>query len=122
MQSNDSKSFVDDEPRINGTVHRFNTKQKKGTIDVWWIYDDGGLTILMPFILKNTSLWRGSKLRVFSVSKDLSKITSEQYRYSDLHVESDSNQFQQFEGIARQVSNPLHRRHSGVRLRYAPQG
>ena len=76
----ESKDFVDYEPRIAQTVHRFNMKQK-GTIDVWWIYDDGGLTLLMPFILKNTSLWRGSKLRVFSVTKNLSEITSEQYRY-----------------------------------------
>lgn len=22
----------------------FKVKQKKGTIDVWWLYDDGGLT------------------------------------------------------------------------------
>lgn len=23
-------------------ITRFQRKQKKGTIDVWWLYDDGG--------------------------------------------------------------------------------
>jgi len=26
-------------------VNRFHQKQKKGTIDVWWLFDDGGLKI-----------------------------------------------------------------------------
>jgi hypothetical protein len=25
--------------------------KRKGTIDVWWLYDDGGLTLLLPYIL-----------------------------------------------------------------------
>ena len=25
--------------------------KKKGFIDVWWMYDDGGLTLLIPYIL-----------------------------------------------------------------------
>lgn len=32
-------------------VNQFQRKQKKGTIDVWWLYDDGGLTMLVPYIL-----------------------------------------------------------------------
>ncbi len=26
-------------------------KKRDGTIDVWWLYDDGGLTLLLPYIL-----------------------------------------------------------------------
>ena len=27
---------------IMNEITRFQRKQKKGTIDVWWLYDDGG--------------------------------------------------------------------------------
>lgn len=47
-------------------VNRFNRKQKKGTIDVWWLFDDGGLTLLIPYILSTKSYWSSCKLRVFT--------------------------------------------------------
>ena len=31
-----------DEPELVTMPSRFEKTQKKGTIDVWWIYDDGG--------------------------------------------------------------------------------
>ena len=84
QKGTDIKGYIDLEPKIGRLANRFKSKQKKGTIDVWWIYDDGGLTILMPFILKQSSLWRGCKLRVFSVTKDILSITSEQLRYKSI--------------------------------------
>ena len=27
------------------TLTQFTRKQKKGTIDVWWLYDDGGISL-----------------------------------------------------------------------------
>lgn len=27
-------------------------KKDRGTIDVWWMSDDGGLTLLVPYLLK----------------------------------------------------------------------
>ncbi|CAN8029667.1 unnamed protein product, partial [Ixodes persulcatus] len=33
------------------SVNQFIRKQRKGTIDVWWLYDDGGLTMLIPYLL-----------------------------------------------------------------------
>lgn len=77
---------------------RFLTKQKKGTIDVWWLFDDGGtvfyivryflqvtqavwtyiviikcalitgLTLLVPYLLSTKSYWSNCKLRVFSAA------------------------------------------------------
>jgi solute carrier family 12 sodium/potassium/chloride transporter 2 len=75
------------EPQINiyEMANRFKVKQKKGNIDVWWIYDDGGLTLLMPYILKNNSLWKGCKLRVFSVTRTSSEIDSDQLRYKNFN-------------------------------------
>ena len=46
-------------------INRFHRKQKKGFIDVWWMFDDGGLTLLIPYILSTKSMWKGCKLRVF---------------------------------------------------------
>ncbi|KAH8330958.1 hypothetical protein KR067_009485 [Drosophila pandora] len=66
----------------------FTRKQPKGTIDVFWLYDDGGkvhnenltkklhniilqslsgLTILLPYIISMRSHWQNCKLRVFAM-------------------------------------------------------
>ncbi|XP_048473108.1 solute carrier family 12 member 1 isoform X6 [Rhincodon typus] len=44
---------------------RFQMNQGKGTIDVWWLFDDGGLTILIPYLLTIRKKWCGCKLRIF---------------------------------------------------------
>ncbi|TRY90182.1 hypothetical protein DNTS_033366 [Danionella cerebrum] len=44
---------------------QFKKKQGKGTIDVWWLFDDGGLTLLLPQILTTRKKWRECKLRIF---------------------------------------------------------
>ena len=41
---------------------------RKGSIDVWWLYDDGGLTLLLPHILRTRRLYRDCQLRVFSLA------------------------------------------------------
>lgn len=40
-----------------------------GTIDVWWIVHDGGLLMLLPFLLKQHRTWRNCKLRIFTVAQ-----------------------------------------------------
>lgn len=32
---------------------KFTKRMKNGIIDVWWLYDDGGLTLLIPYLLTN---------------------------------------------------------------------
>ncbi|XP_078684142.1 solute carrier family 12 member 1-like isoform X7 [Branchiostoma floridae x Branchiostoma belcheri] len=51
------------------TANIFQNKQKKGTIDVWWLFDDGGLTLLVPHLLSLKSQWKHCKLRVFTGGK-----------------------------------------------------
>jgi len=51
----------------NNTELAFQDKQQ-GSIDVWWLYDDGGLTVLLPYILSQHNLWSGCHLRIFSVN------------------------------------------------------
>ncbi|XP_033843476.1 solute carrier family 12 member 1 isoform X1 [Periophthalmus magnuspinnatus] len=45
--------------------NQFKKKQPKGTIDVWWLFDDGGLTLLLPYILTTRKKWKDCKLRIF---------------------------------------------------------
>ncbi|XP_047506432.1 bumetanide-sensitive sodium-(potassium)-chloride cotransporter [Pieris napi] len=46
----------------------FKKKQESGTLDVWWLYDDGGLTILLPYIISQRSAWSNCKLRIFALA------------------------------------------------------
>lgn len=54
----------------------FKTKQK-GTIDVWWLYDDGGLTMLLPYIISTRTAWQQCKLRVFALANNSIEIETE---------------------------------------------
>jgi len=58
----------------------FQRKQKKGIIDVWWLYDDGGLTLLLPYILTTRPSWHDCKLRVFCLANRKEELDSEQRR------------------------------------------
>lgn len=67
-------------------VSIFDSPPTKGTIDVWWLYDDGGfpqiiflfldiqsknmfigLTLLLPYILTTRPNWAGCRLRIFAL-------------------------------------------------------
>ncbi|XP_062998797.1 solute carrier family 12 member 1 isoform X2 [Elgaria multicarinata webbii] len=48
---------------------QFKKKQGKGTIDVWWLFDDGGLILLVPYILTLRKKWQDCKLRIFTGGK-----------------------------------------------------
>uniref|UniRef100_A0A8C4QCR9 Solute carrier family 12 member 3 n=1 Tax=Eptatretus burgeri TaxID=7764 RepID=A0A8C4QCR9_EPTBU len=45
--------------------HRFGRAQSAGTIDVWWLFDDGGLTLLIPHLLTTKKKWRNCRIRIF---------------------------------------------------------
>ena len=59
--------------------------QFQGTIDVWWLYDDGGLTLLIPYILNLRSQWSSCKLRVFALANRKDELDMEQRRYELLY-------------------------------------
>ncbi|XP_014255942.1 bumetanide-sensitive sodium-(potassium)-chloride cotransporter [Cimex lectularius] len=46
----------------------FDKKYKDGYVDVWWLYDDGGLTILLPYILHTRSVFANCKMRIFALA------------------------------------------------------
>uniref|UniRef100_A0A6I8SHH3 Solute carrier family 12 member 6 n=1 Tax=Xenopus tropicalis TaxID=8364 RepID=A0A6I8SHH3_XENTR len=41
----------------------------EGHIDVWWIVHDGGMLMLLPFLLKQHKVWRKCKMRIFTVAQ-----------------------------------------------------
>ncbi|XP_050296584.1 bumetanide-sensitive sodium-(potassium)-chloride cotransporter [Anthonomus grandis grandis] len=75
-------------------------QRKKGTIDVWWLYDDGGLTLLLPHILSTRRNWKNYKLRVFALANNREGLELEhrnmasllakfRIEYSDLQIVPD---------------------------------
>lgn len=42
---------------------QFTRKRSHAVIDVWWLYDDGGLTLLLPYIISTRRTWQSCKLR-----------------------------------------------------------
>lgn len=60
------------------SINRFQRKIKKGTIDVWWLYDDGGLSLLVPYLISQPkSYLEHAKLRVFTISTSSSNLDQE---------------------------------------------
>ncbi|XP_015276881.1 PREDICTED: solute carrier family 12 member 3 [Gekko japonicus] len=43
----------------------FQVEQGKKTIDIYWLFDDGGLTLLIPYLLGRKKRWGKCKIRVF---------------------------------------------------------
>ncbi|KAI3380684.1 hypothetical protein SNEBB_004455 [Seison nebaliae] len=62
------------------------TDRLKGTMDIWWIIHDGGLLLLLTFLLKKHRTWENCALRVFAVAQVVDnsvqmKIDLERYLY-----------------------------------------
>lgn len=41
----------------------------EGYIDVWWIVHDGGMLMLLPFLLRQHKVWRKCSMRIFTVAQ-----------------------------------------------------
>uniref|UniRef100_A0A665VIY0 Solute carrier family 12 member 7-like n=1 Tax=Echeneis naucrates TaxID=173247 RepID=A0A665VIY0_ECHNA len=41
----------------------------EGTIDVWWVVHDGGMLMLLPFLLRQHKVWKKCKMRIFTVAQ-----------------------------------------------------
>ncbi|XP_032872587.1 solute carrier family 12 member 7 isoform X2 [Amblyraja radiata] len=57
---------------VTKNIDNFPTNQERfagGTIDVWWIVHDGGLLMLLPFLLSQHKVWRKCKMRIFTVAQ-----------------------------------------------------
>ncbi|KAH7966740.1 hypothetical protein HPB49_019182 [Dermacentor silvarum] len=84
-QGAEDANKTSDEPKeLPYAVNQFLRKQRKGTIDVWWLYDDGGLTMLIPYLLTNRNNWSGCKLRVFSLANKKEELDRDQRNMASL--------------------------------------
>ncbi|KAG9396411.1 Amino acid permease [Carpediemonas membranifera] len=56
----------------DGPVAKFTkaARHHRGTIDVYWLADDGGLTVLLPHLLSKNPAWSSCKLRVFTTANE----------------------------------------------------
>ncbi|XP_026672114.1 bumetanide-sensitive sodium-(potassium)-chloride cotransporter [Ceratina calcarata] len=78
------QAFIPVAKDILNAVTKFQRKQKKGTIDVWWLYDDGGLTLLLPYIISTRRNWANNRLRVFALANKHSELEYEQRNMASL--------------------------------------
>lgn len=62
----------------------FTGKRKDAVIDVWWLYDDGGLTLLLPYIMSTRRNWNSCKLRVFALANKKAELEFEQRSMASL--------------------------------------
>ncbi|GLV43175.1 kazachoc [Carabus blaptoides fortunei] len=46
-----------------------STEKVVGNIDIWWIVHDGGLLMLLPFLLKQHRTWKNCRMRIFTVAQ-----------------------------------------------------
>ncbi|KRY40027.1 Bumetanide-sensitive sodium-(potassium)-chloride cotransporter [Trichinella spiralis] len=67
------KSSCSQEP-----IDNFRKRIKKAVIDVWWLYDDGGLTVLIPHLLTQAGYLECAKVRVFTISQNFEECEEEQ--------------------------------------------
>eukprot|EP00730_Choanoeca_flexa_P004114 TRINITY_DN11602_c0_g2_i1.p1 TRINITY_DN11602_c0_g2~~TRINITY_DN11602_c0_g2_i1.p1 ORF type:complete len:1030 (+),score=286.13 TRINITY_DN11602_c0_g2_i1:32-3091(+) len=53
-------------------IHLFPRSEDRetGTIDVWWILHEGGLLLLLGYLLQQDVVWRKCRLRVFTVAEN----------------------------------------------------
>ncbi|XP_028166446.1 bumetanide-sensitive sodium-(potassium)-chloride cotransporter-like [Ostrinia furnacalis] len=65
------------------SVEQF-TKRQAGTVDVWWLYDDGGLTLLLPYILSTRRAWASCPLRVFTLANKNTELELEERNMASL--------------------------------------
>eukprot|EP00118_Oscarella_pearsei_P002328 m.10248 g.10248 ORF g.10248 m.10248 type:complete len:1083 (+) comp22073_c0_seq3:74-3322(+) len=52
-----------------GTAFPDKKERFEGTIDVWWIVHDGGMLMLLPFLLRQNKVWKKCRLRIFTVAQ-----------------------------------------------------
>ncbi|XP_065589516.1 solute carrier family 12 member 3 [Cyrtonyx montezumae] len=89
----------------------FQSQQGKKTIDIYWLFDDGGLTLLIPYLLGRKKRWGKCKIRVF-VGGQINRMDEERkaivsllskfrLRFHEVHVLPDINQQPRPEHIRR---------------------
>ncbi|XP_022086932.1 solute carrier family 12 member 2-like isoform X2 [Acanthaster planci] len=82
----DSTALIKGKPidDVIKSMQKFQEKMPKGNIDVWWLLDDGGLTLLIPHLLSMKSNWEKCKLRVFATTGKKEQIDRERMNMANM--------------------------------------
>jgi potassium/chloride transporter 4/5/6 len=64
-----------------------NLARLAGFVDVWWLVHDGGLILLIPYLLSLHKVWRGCTIRVFVVVTRVDDNPNELKRRAETHLE-----------------------------------
>ncbi|XP_012883347.1 PREDICTED: solute carrier family 12 member 3 [Dipodomys ordii] len=89
----------------------FQSGQGTKTVDIYWLFDDGGLTLLIPYLLRRKKRWSKCRVRVF-VGGQINRMDQERkaiisllskFRlgFHEVHVLPDINQKPRAEHIKR---------------------
>ncbi|VVC37171.1 Hypothetical protein CINCED_3A017148 [Cinara cedri] len=62
----------------------FVKKRKNGIIDVWWLFNDGGLALIIAHILKSCDLWAKCTFRIFGVTDKKENLNTEKDKLKQL--------------------------------------
>ena len=92
-------------------IIQFRQKKRTGHIDVWWLYDDGGLTLLLPHIIKTRRQFKVGgtlKNRLFLL------ISYSVFQECKLRVFSLANKSQQLDLETRNLASMLSRYETGL--------
>ncbi|KAM9296134.1 solute carrier family 12 member 5 [Gastrophryne carolinensis] len=57
---------------VTKNVAMFPANQERfseGNIDVWWVVHDGGMLMLLPFLLRHHKVWKRCTMRIFTVAQ-----------------------------------------------------
>uniref|UniRef100_A0A1L8DDI6 Putative solute carrier family 12 n=2 Tax=Nyssomyia neivai TaxID=330878 RepID=A0A1L8DDI6_9DIPT len=94
----------------------FQTKQENRTIDVWWLYDDGGLTMLLPYIISTRSSWSSSKIRVFALTNRRMELELEERNMANLlnKLRIDFSSLTMVEGVTDKPKDETIRMHEKI--------
>ena len=55
-----------------------------GNIDIWWLFDDGGLSLLIPHLVSLNKKYKDCNLRVFFMSKNANNLDEERIALTDM--------------------------------------
>jgi len=72
-----------------GHTFPLHASKLKGQIDIWWIVADGGIMLLLSFLLQKNEIWRGCKIRLFAIidaqNDDPSELKADLVKYVTDH-------------------------------------
>jgi solute carrier family 12 sodium/potassium/chloride transporter 2 len=59
-----------EEETLLGDEYLFTGNTEERVIDVYWLFDDGGLTLLLPYLLTLRKYWSKAKIRLFTPGRE----------------------------------------------------